>query len=119
MYDVQLLDPNGYDVPGARLTITTLTDKPAATQALLDEAPRHAAEAGVGYNPAWYTTATRPTPLPTTAHELADLIPGLLVVQPDQPQLIDRLTAQLGARSARLLLADAYTAYAAQLRTAA
>jgi hypothetical protein len=118
MYDVQLLDPNGYDVPFARLPITTLDDKPAAIRTLLAEAPRHAAEAGVGYDHRDYTTRTQPAPIPTTPQELAPL---LTVIAPaGQPSLADLLTAQLGdARKARLLLADAYMVRAAELRNAA
>lgn len=118
MFDVQLLDPNGYNVPGARLPIASLAEKPAAVQALLTvEAPRHAAESGVGYDARWYTVRTQPALLPTDPQALAQLIPT--VDAPGQPPLLDRLTAQYGnARQARLLLADAYMAYAAQLRTA-
>lgn len=118
MFEVQLLDPNGYDVPGARLPITSLAEKPTAKQALLDTADGHAKESGVGYNANWYTTVTRPAPLPTTAEALAPLIPTIEAA--GQPPLLDRLTTQLGdRRRARLLLADTYTVYATQLRTAA
>lgn len=119
MFDVQLLDPNGYDVPGARIPIATLADKAAAAQALrIVEAPKHAAASGVGYDARWYTVTTRPTALPTNPQELADHVS---TPQPTgQPSLLNRLTAQLGnTRRARLLLADAYMAYAAQLRAAA
>ena len=106
MLEVQLLDPNGYNVPLARLPITTPAEAPAARHTLLTvEAPRHAAESGVGYNPRHYTTRTQPAPLPTAPDRLADL---LLTPGADANQIGQQLAAQEGDRPARRLLAAAH-----------
>lgn len=63
MLEVQLIDPNGYDVPLARLPISSTTDAQQAGNTLLTvEAPRHAETSGVGYSPLQYTVKTRPAP---------------------------------------------------------
>jgi hypothetical protein len=77
MLEVQLIDPNGYDVPFAHLPISSPTDAQQAGNMLLAvEAPRHAATSGVGYSPRQYTVKTRPAP----SYSVVVVRPGLPAV---------------------------------------
>lgn len=55
MFELRLLDPNGYTVPGGIRTVDYGHQIPGIkAQLLTEDAPRHAASTGVGYNPAAY-----------------------------------------------------------------
>lgn len=56
MFELRLVDPNGYSVPGGTRTADYGHQIPGIkTQLLNEDAPRHATMTGVGYNPADYT----------------------------------------------------------------
>lgn len=120
MPQLRLIDPNGYDVAGATRTVTDDQVEAVTANLLTEVAAQDAdswAQYGHPYTARQYRVRVVPDPLPTTAQEL---VPLVAAEQAGQPPLLDRLTVQLGdARQARQLLADAYTTYAAQLRTAA
>ena len=63
MFELRLLDPNGYSVPGGTRIADYAVQIPGIKAQLLNEdAPRHAATTGVGYDPRAYEVKEGPAP---------------------------------------------------------
>ena len=76
MFELRLVDPNGYTVPDGIRTADYGYQIPGIkNQLLTEDAPRHAAVTGVGYDPAAYTVKEGLAPL--RAATVADIVKRL------------------------------------------
>lgn len=76
MFELRLLDPNGYTVPGAIRTASYQSECKGIENALLaNEAVEHAATSGVGYKARNYRVQT--TPLPARPATVDDIVQRL------------------------------------------
>ena len=119
MPELRLIDPHGYDVPGATRTVTADQVEAATANLLTEVATQDAdywAQYGHPHTARQYRVRVVPDPLPTTPGPLADL---LLTPGTDPNQVSRQLAAQEGDTRARRLLAAAHGIAADRLFTEA
>lgn len=82
VFELRLIDPNGYTVPdGIRIADYGYQIPGIKTQLLTEDAPRHAAMTGVGYDPRAYQVKESPAPL--RAATVDDIVKRLTDTQYD------------------------------------